>query len=127
MFGVAVESLSRLAAARAPVLEQCQYGRRRSAAVVAGYLMRARGLDPFEARELVAAERDIRISAALLPLLFQLQGNRAAGPARERRRPPRKAAWHGGSLASADAAAYHAGMEFEWDPEEAARNLAEPS
>jgi hypothetical protein len=34
--------------------------------------MGARGLDPFEARELVASKRAISISAALVPLLFQL-------------------------------------------------------
>jgi len=61
-----------LATSRPPVLVQCQYGRSRSAAVVAGYLMRERGLDPFQAREVVAGKRDISISAALLPLLFQL-------------------------------------------------------
>jgi protein-tyrosine phosphatase len=71
-FRRAVDAVTRLAATRAPVLVQCQYGRSRSPAVVAAYLMRARGLDPFEARALVATKRDISISAALLPFLFQL-------------------------------------------------------
>ena len=72
IFRLAVESLTRLAASQAPVLVQCQYGRSRSPAVVAGYLMGVRGLDPMQARELVAAKRDISISAALVALLFQL-------------------------------------------------------
>jgi protein-tyrosine phosphatase len=72
VFRRAVEALTRLAASQAPVLVQCQYGRSRSPAVVAGYLMGIRGLDPLQARELVAAKRDISISAALVPLLFQL-------------------------------------------------------
>jgi protein-tyrosine phosphatase len=72
VFRLAVESLTRLAASQAPVLVQCQYGRSRSPAVVAGYLMRVQGLDPLQARALVASKRDISISAALLPFLFQL-------------------------------------------------------
>jgi hypothetical protein len=36
VFRSAVEALTRLAASRAPVLVQCQYGRSRSSAVVAG-------------------------------------------------------------------------------------------
>jgi hypothetical protein len=40
--------------------------------VVAAYLMGALRLDPLQARALVASKRDISISAALLPFLFQL-------------------------------------------------------
>lgn len=72
VFRQAVESLTRLAANHAPVLVQCQYGRSRSPAVVAAYLMGALRLDPLQARALVASKRDISISAALLPFLFQL-------------------------------------------------------
>jgi protein-tyrosine phosphatase len=71
-FRLAVDALARLAASKAPVLVQCEYGRSRSAAVVARYLMGQQGVDPFQARALVAAKRDISISAALIPLLFQL-------------------------------------------------------
>ncbi len=53
-FRRAVAVLGRLAATRAPVLVQCQYGRSRSPAVVAGYLVVTQGLDPFQAREFVA-------------------------------------------------------------------------
>jgi protein-tyrosine phosphatase len=71
-FRLAVDALIRLAACKAPVLVQCQYGRSRSPAVVAGYLMSVRGLDPFQARTFVASKRAISISAALVPFLFQL-------------------------------------------------------
>jgi hypothetical protein len=72
VFRDAVESLARLVMTCAPVLVHCQYGRSRSPAVVAAYLMSAQGLDPLQARALVASKRDISISAALLPFLFQL-------------------------------------------------------
>jgi len=73
-FLFAVETLSRLVQAHAPVLVHCQYGRSRSPVVVAAYLMRTQGLDHFQARAMVAAKRDISISSALIPFLFQVSG-----------------------------------------------------
>jgi protein-tyrosine phosphatase len=71
-FRRAVDSLARLVETRPPVFVHCEYGKSRSAAVVAGYLMRAMSLDPLQARAFVASKREISMSAALLPLLFQL-------------------------------------------------------
>jgi len=72
VFRSAVESLTRLAAAKAPVLVHCQFGRSRSPAVVAAYLMTALRLDPNQALEYVASKRTISVSAALIPFLFML-------------------------------------------------------
>jgi protein-tyrosine phosphatase len=71
-FRRAVDSLARLVETRPPVFVHCEYGKSRSAAVVAGYLMRAMKLDPFQARAFVASKRDISMSAALLPFLFRI-------------------------------------------------------
>lgn len=79
-FQLAVKSLTRLAGSMAPVLVQCQFGRSRSPAVVAAYLMGLRGLDPFQAIQLVSAKRDISISAALLPFLFRLEVDHSSAP-----------------------------------------------
>jgi protein-tyrosine phosphatase len=73
VFRHAVDSLIRLASTRAPVLVHCQYGRSRSPAVVAGYLVRVQGIGPLQAQARVASRREISISAALLPLLFLQQ------------------------------------------------------
>ena len=72
VFRLAVESLTRLAADHAPVLVHCELGRSRSPAVVAGYVMGLEGLDPLQARALVASKCTTSISAALVPFLFQL-------------------------------------------------------
>jgi protein-tyrosine phosphatase len=72
IFRRAVEALVPLTATREPVLVHCEYGRSRSPAVVAGYLMATQRLDPLRARAYVASKRDISMSAALLPFLFQL-------------------------------------------------------
>ena len=79
-FRFAVESLRRLAVSHSPVFVQCQFGRSRSAAVVAGYLMHTQSVDPLQARAIVASKRDISISAALLPFLFQLCWDRSRRP-----------------------------------------------
>jgi dual specificity protein phosphatase-like protein len=71
-FRRAVDSLARLVEAHRLVFVHCEYGKSRSAAVVAGYLMRAMNFDPLQARAFVASKREISMSAALLPLLFQL-------------------------------------------------------
>jgi protein-tyrosine phosphatase len=73
LFRFAIESLGRLAVALPPVLVHCQLGRSRSAAIVAGYLMRSQGVAPPEAIALIAAKRDISIAVALEAMLFDLE------------------------------------------------------
>lgn len=69
LFLRAVEALQRLAANRKPVLVQCHAGRSRSAVVVAGYLMRSLGIGTDEALALVAAKREIAVTAGMERLL----------------------------------------------------------
>jgi dual specificity phosphatase 12 len=72
VFQLAVDSLLQLAASAPAVLVQCHAGRSRSAAIVAGYLMRLRDLDPEQAVAEVKRKRDINITPALERLLYKL-------------------------------------------------------
>lgn len=72
LFRRAVADLARLAAAHPPVLVQCHAGRSRSVAVVAGYLMGVRGVEPDKAVAAVAARRAINVTPELVELLYRL-------------------------------------------------------
>ena len=72
MIEFAILDLERLCQASPPVLVQCHAGRSRSAAIVAGYLMRAHELSPVDAMARVAAKREINITSALVDLLHKL-------------------------------------------------------
>jgi hypothetical protein len=80
-FRRAVLTLERLAAEAAPVLVHCFAGMGRSPTVVAGYLMKARGLTPEQAVAEVAARREISILPDMHALLVRL--HRALGEAPE--------------------------------------------
>lgn len=69
MFRRALDTLDRLIHEAKPVLVHCHAGRSRSAVVVAGYLMRAFGIDACQALALVAAKRDVAVTAGLERLL----------------------------------------------------------
>lgn len=69
LFRLAVSHLADLVEAAPPVLVQCHAGRSRSAIVVAGYLMQSQGLSPEESLKLVAAKREIAVTAGLESLL----------------------------------------------------------
>jgi dual specificity phosphatase 12 len=69
LFERAVSALVSLCNLHAPVLVQCHAGRSRSAVVVAGYLMKTRGIDSGEALALIAAKREIKVTAGLERLL----------------------------------------------------------
>jgi len=71
-FQFAVDSLQRLVEEGAPVLVQCHAGRSRSAAVVAGYLMRLLGHEPNDAIAIVSSKRQLTIAPALQEMLFNL-------------------------------------------------------
>ena len=73
VFRFAIDDLRRFVASHSPVLVQCHAGRSRSAVVVAGHLMEARGISPEEAIDLVAAKREINITPALVDLLYKLE------------------------------------------------------
>ncbi len=69
MFRQAVEALERLLCVNKSVLVQCHAGRSRSVIVVAGYLMRKRGINADEALALVATRREISVTKGLERLL----------------------------------------------------------
>jgi len=73
IFRQAVEALVRLVRDAPPVLVHCHAGRSRSAVVVAGYIMKARQLNPEEALAYVGAKRTIAVSAGLEKLLDYLE------------------------------------------------------
>jgi protein tyrosine phosphatase (PTP) superfamily phosphohydrolase (DUF442 family) len=68
----AVETLTRFASTSAPVLVQCHAGRSRSAVIVAGHLVKTRGIQPDEALRLVAAKRELQITPGLDSMLWHL-------------------------------------------------------
>ena len=69
VFANAVADVRRLAAEHPPAFAQCHAGRGRSAAVVAGYLVRADGLTADVALAVVAARREVNVTPALVSLL----------------------------------------------------------
>ena len=71
-FRRAVETLAELVQEAPPVLVHCHAGRSRSAVVVAGYLMKARGLDPTEAVDFVDARRHVFVHDVMAALLIDL-------------------------------------------------------
>jgi protein-tyrosine phosphatase len=71
-FHRAVLTLERFVTEAPPVLVHCLAGVGRSPTVVAGYLMRARGLTPEQAVAEVAARRDISIVPSMHALLVRL-------------------------------------------------------
>jgi protein-tyrosine phosphatase len=72
VFAGAIESLRYLVQTNPPVLVQCHAGRSRSVAVVAGYLMRMKDLDPDDAIALVTAKRNAMLANGLRKLLYKL-------------------------------------------------------
>jgi protein-tyrosine phosphatase len=72
LFRRAVQHLTDLVNETPPVLVQCHAGRSRSAVVVAGYLIKIGGMDSDEALSLVAAKREIAITAGVERLLEHL-------------------------------------------------------
>ena len=72
LFTRAIEALIGLTKENGPVLVQCHAGRSRSAVVVAGYFMRTREIEADEALALVAAKREIAVTAGLEELLDRL-------------------------------------------------------
>ena len=68
-----VTRLVHLTGSHARVLVHCQAGQSRSAAIVAGYLMKTEKLAVDEAVRRVAAKREIRIHPALVMLLDHLE------------------------------------------------------
>lgn len=72
MFFRAIEILSRFVVASPPVLVQCHAGRSRSAVIVAGHLIKTRGIQPHEALKLVAEGRELQITPGMDSLLWHL-------------------------------------------------------
>jgi protein-tyrosine phosphatase len=72
LFRLAVATLGVLVKGAPPVLVQCHAGRSRSAVVVAGHLMLAHDMSSDKALELVAAKRQIAITAGVERLLDSL-------------------------------------------------------
>ena len=72
LYRLAVDSLEELVRESSPVLVQCHAGRSRSAVVVAGYLVRAEGMEPQDALRHVAAKRQIAVTAGVERLLDTL-------------------------------------------------------
>jgi protein-tyrosine phosphatase len=72
LFRRAVEHLTDLVSEASPVLVQCHAGRSRSAVVVAGYLVKSEGMESEDALALVAAKREIAITAGVERLLEHL-------------------------------------------------------
>lgn len=70
-FTRAVALLDRLVQEGPPVFVHCRAGRSRSAAVVAGYLMRSRRLSADEAVALVASRREIGLNPEMATLVRQ--------------------------------------------------------
>jgi protein-tyrosine phosphatase len=69
LFRLAVGHLTDLVREAPPVLVQCHAGRSRSAVVVAGYLIKAREIEPAEALRLISEKREIAVTAGLEQLL----------------------------------------------------------
>jgi protein-tyrosine phosphatase len=74
VFRSAIEALVRLAGSLPPVLVHCHAGRSRAPAVVAGYLMQVRGIEPDAAIGLVAEKRAVSITVALELMLYGFEG-----------------------------------------------------
>ena len=72
LFLRAVDRVIQLVDRSSPVLVHCHAGRSRSPVVVAGYLMRTRGIQPEEALKLVAAKRQIAVTPGVGELLWHL-------------------------------------------------------
>jgi protein-tyrosine phosphatase len=68
-FGRAVDWLGQLVQEGPPVFAHCRAGRSRSAAVVAAYLMRSRGLSAEDAVEFVASRRAIELNPEMAALV----------------------------------------------------------
>jgi atypical dual specificity phosphatase len=81
-FAAAVELLARLVHEGPPVLVHCRAGRSRSAAVVAGFLMRSCGWSAEEAVAFVASRRAIELNPEMAALVRQFTPK---GGERERR------------------------------------------
>jgi protein-tyrosine phosphatase len=73
LFERAVDALDSLRRNAGPVLVQCHAGRSRSAVVVAGYLMKTQGIDSAGALALIAAKREINVTAGLERLLESIE------------------------------------------------------
>lgn len=82
-FGQAVDLLARLVAEAAPVLVQCWAGRSRSPAVVAGYLMRSKGLSAADAVSFIAARRSVSLHPEMAALIRQFEGAKGGDKGRE--------------------------------------------
>lgn len=65
----AVDTLESLVDHSPPVLVHCHAGRSRSVVVVAGYLVRTRGLSPAAALAFISARREIQVTAGLESLV----------------------------------------------------------
>ncbi len=72
LFRRAIENLADLVSTSPPVLVQCHAGRSRSAVVVAGYLIKHCEMTQEEALALLAAKREIAITAGVERLLDHL-------------------------------------------------------
>lgn len=72
IFVRAVERLCKLVDLAPPVLVHCHAGRSRSPVVVAGFLMRTRGMESADAVRLVASKRETAITPAVAALLRNL-------------------------------------------------------
>jgi protein-tyrosine phosphatase len=72
LFRRAVDHLTDMVKESSPVLVQCHAGRSRSAVVVAGYLVKACGMNSEEALSLVAAKRAIAVTSGVERLLDYL-------------------------------------------------------
>lgn len=72
LFRRAVDHLADMVNESPPVLVQCHAGRSRSAVVVAGYLVKACGMNSEEALSLVAAKRAIAVTSGVERLLDHL-------------------------------------------------------
>lgn len=74
LFRRSIDSLADLVTTTPPVLVQCHAGRSRSAVVVAGYLIKHCDMTVEDALALLAAKREIAITAGVERLLDQLYG-----------------------------------------------------
>jgi hypothetical protein len=72
LFRKAVDTVTRFATTSPPLLVQCHAGRSRSAVVVAGHLIRTRGLQPEEALRFVASKRQLAVTPGMDSILWHL-------------------------------------------------------